>query len=255
LSRDHHEWSIIDNVSHATRVVSVGSAPLSGRLPDPRPIPAGLLPERDHPAEQIIRQRRSAVDMDGETSIDRAVFYQILQRTLPAHFPFETLPWRPRVSLAIFVHRVDDLERGLYLLARDESHEASLRESLRAGLDWRTPEGCPNEVSCHQDIAGESAFSLGMLAEFAAALDARGPSFYPRLFWETGLIGQVLYLEAEAAGVRGTGIGCFFDDLMHDMLGITDHSWQSLYHFTVGGPIEDPRLKTLPPYTHLASGE
>jgi len=27
-----------------------------------------------------------------------------------------------------------------------------------------------------------------------------------KLFWEAGLLGQVLYLEAEAAGVRGTGI-------------------------------------------------
>lgn len=39
-----------------------------------------------------------------------------------------------------------------------------------------------------------------------------GPSMYPRLFWETGLIGQMLYLEAHAFGVSGTGIGCFFDD-------------------------------------------
>jgi hypothetical protein len=26
---------------------------------------------------------------------------------------------------------------------------------------------------------------------------------------------------------------------------------QSLYHFTVGGPVEDRRLMTLPPYGHL----
>lgn len=62
------------------------------------------------------------------------------------------------------------------------------------------------------------------------------------------MLGQVLYLEAEAAGIRATGIGCFFDDEMHALLGIEDHCWQSLYHFTVGGPIEDPRLMTLPPY-------
>ena len=74
---------------------------------------------------------------------------------------------------------------------------------------------------------------------------------YPRLFWETGLIGQVLYLEAEAAGIRSTGIGCFFDDSVHEVLGIRDHSWQSLYHFAVGGPVDDPRLKTLAPYHHL----
>lgn len=35
---------------------------------------------------------------------------------------------------------------------------------------------------------------------------------YPRLFWETGVLGQVLYLEAHAVGVSATGIGCYFDD-------------------------------------------
>jgi uncharacterized membrane protein len=35
---------------------------------------------------------------------------------------------------------------------------------------------------------------------------------YPRLFWETGVIGQVLYLEAHAFGISATGIGCYFDD-------------------------------------------
>ena len=35
---------------------------------------------------------------------------------------------------------------------------------------------------------------------------------YPRLFWETGVLGQVLYLEAHAIGISATGIGCFFDD-------------------------------------------
>src|SRR3989338_3532668 len=61
-------------------------------------------------------------------------------------------------------------------------------------------------------------------------------------FWETGMIGQVLYLEAEAHGVRGTGIGCFLDDPVHEILGLKDHTFQSLYHFTIGGPVEDARL-------------
>jgi hypothetical protein len=103
-------------------------------------------------------------------------------------------------------------------------------------------------LSCHQDIAGDSAFSLGMIAEFASRLHRNGPWFYRRLFWETGVIGQVLYLEAEATGVRATGIGCFFDDAVHEVLGINDVSFQSLYHFTTGGHVEDPRLTTLPPY-------
>ncbi|MGZ8193672.1 MAG: nitroreductase, partial [Methylobacter sp.] len=68
---------------------------------------------------------------------------------------------------------------------------------------------------------------------------------------ECGLIGQVLYLEAEAAGIRGTGIGCYFDDSVHEILGIQGHEFQSLYHFTVGKPVEDKRLQTLPAYAHL----
>jgi hypothetical protein len=62
------------------------------------------------------------------------------------------------------------------------------------------------------------------------------------------MVGQILYLEAEVAGVRGTGIGAYFDDEVHQVLGLGGHAFQSLYHFTVGGPVEDPRLSTLPPY-------
>jgi hypothetical protein len=87
-----------------------------------------------------------------------------------------------------------------------------------------------------------------MIAEFKGALQRFGPWFYRRLFWECGMIGQVLYLEAEVAGVRGTGIGCFFDDAVHTALGLGKEAFQSLYHFTVGHPVEDGRLMTLPAY-------
>jgi len=107
------------------------------------------------------------------------------------------------------------------------------------------------QVSCGQSIAGDGAFSLGMIAEYQASLVAQGPAFYRRLFWEAGAIGQVLYLEAEAAGVRATGIGCFFDDPVHQVFGFRDLAFQSLYHFTVGGPVDDARLTTLAPYAVL----
>ena len=89
-----------------------------------------------------------------------------------------------------------------------------------------------------------------MLAEFEPSLSP-GPWVYRQLFWEAGILGQVLYLEAEAAGVRGTGIGCYFDDGVHELAGITSRSLQSLYHFTVGGAVGDERLQTLPAYAHL----
>ena len=75
-----------------------------------------------------------------------------------------------------------------------------------------------------------------------------GAPFYRNLFWEAGLVGQVLYLEAEETGIRSTGIGCYFDDPVHDVFGISSRDWQSFYHFTVGGPVEDSRLTTLPAY-------
>lgn len=104
------------------------------------------------------------------------------------------------------------------------------------------------QLSCQQHIASDGCFSLGMLIEFEAPLRRLGPWFYRRMFWECGMIGQVLYLEAEAAGVRGTGIGCFFDDAVHKLLGLESLQYQSLYHFTVGHPVEDDRLMTLPGY-------
>jgi hypothetical protein len=184
--------------------------------------------------------------------------------------PFECLPWVPNVSLFLFVHRVRDLEPGLYVLVRHASHETSLRRSISPDFLWKklqaantnnmhfyllSPQDVRREakvISCHQDIAADGVFSLGMLARFNDIRD-RGADFYPRLFWETGLIGQLLYLEAEAADMRSTGIGCFFDDVMHQMLGITDQTWQSLYHFTVGVPCEDRRIQTHPAYEHLRS--
>lgn len=51
-----------------------------------------------------------------------------------------------------------------------------------------------------------------MVARFEPVLREKGAWMYPRLFWETGVLGQVLYLEAHAVGISATGIGCYFDD-------------------------------------------
>ncbi|GBL45229.1 hypothetical protein SFMTTN_1036 [Sulfuriferula multivorans] len=83
-------------------------------------------------------------------------------------------------------------------------------------------------------------FTLAMVAEFGAPLqEARWR--YRQLHCEAGLLGQVLYLEAEAAGLRGTGIGCYFDDDCHELLGLQLHGTTSpsLYHFTVGYQLVD----------------
>ena len=230
-----------------------------------------------HPsAGQIIHQRRSAVAFDGKTGITADQFFLMLSRVMPqgnlplTHrpMPWDAIPWPATIHLALFVHRVDGIPPGLYMLIRNSTSEKleEFKSSMHEQFQWTTPYGCPKDlplymledgnaqkiatqVSCWQEIAGDSAFSLGMISEFDSAIEKYGPWFYRRLFWETGVIGQVLYLEAEAAGVRSTGIGCFFDDPVHRVLGFFPHTkFQSLYHFTVGGPVEDTRLTTLPPY-------
>ena len=275
MSVVHHEWPIIDAVAGACR----RAVPRSfDDYDDPVPAAgeqAGCLIERERAlsAREIIRKRRSAIAMDARTAIGAEAFYRMMARVCPraGHPILEVLPWRPWVSLALFVHRVEGLAPGVYLLVRDSRHEASLRAALRPGFRWEKPPGCPSGlpihllaegdvrdpariICCHQEIAADGVFAVGMLAAFDAALETEGASFYPRLYWETGLIGQILYLEAEAAGIRATGIGCFFDDGMHDLLAIRNHAWQSLYHFTVGGALDDRRLQTLPAYWHLKRG-
>jgi len=219
-------------------------------------------------ATQIIRQRRSAQQFDGKMSpLPQADFYRMLAAVLPTTAAFELWRWPPKIHLFIFVHRVEGLAPGVYALPRDHDALAKLQAATLADFDWqKVSEALPlyhllsgdckqiaKTLSCHQPIASDSAFSLGMVAEFSETI-AAAPWLYRRLFWECGLIGQSLYLEAEAAGFRGTGIGCYFDDSVHEILGFKDDKFQSLYHFTVGKPLEDSRLETLPAYGHLEDG-
>jgi SagB-type dehydrogenase family enzyme len=278
LSRDEPvHWGVIDEVAVATRKPA-GEA--FDTLETPVVESKGFAGADGPVAGQIILQRRSLQACDGQTSIAAETFYRMLARLMPRvelpacrrPMPWDTMAWDASIHLGLFVHRVDDIEPGLYLLVRDPTKMDRLRRATHEGFAWSTPPGCPadlplrmleggdakrlaTQVSCFQEIAGDGAFSLAMIAEYQDALFTQGAWFYRRLFWETGLIGQVLYLEAESAGVRATGIGCFFDDPVHQVFGIEDLAFQSLYHFTVGGPVDDPRLTTLAPYGARADAQ
>ena len=41
------------------------------------------------------------------------------------------------------------------------------------------------------------------------------------------------------------------DVVVHAVRGLLRDHYQSLYHFTIGVPLEDRRLQTLAPYHHL----
>ena len=218
------------------------------------------------PAAQCIRQRRSATSFDPAGSISKNQFLAILDKTLPRNncAPFDADLMAPAVHLLIFVHQVVGLAPGLYFFFRNDNDVDPVKQITPPRFLWEPvkkefplfllEKGNYKQsammVSCHQEIAGSSFFSLGMIAKFKDLI-ANHPYYYRQLFWESGMIGQVLYLAAEAHGARGTGIGCFFDDAVHETVGIKANQYQSLYHFTIGRPVEDPRLTTYPPYHHL----
>ena len=273
LSPDHVDWPLIDEVAEATRCgagtlfgaetrsgaetrcgADLYGPPGSGGPQGPTPHQA----QRRVAARDIILQRRSALAFDpNAAALPRHVFISMLDRLQPSAPPWDAIGWTPHVHLALFVHRVEGLVPGLYAFVRDAAVLAEWKAAMRPEFLWEQidatrlflllPIDCArmaNRVSCDQDIAADGFFSLGMIARFEAPLRERGEWIYRRLFWECGLIGQVLYLEAEAAGARATGIGCYYDDPVHELLGLTSHAWQSFYHFSMGMPIEDTRLVT-----------
>lgn len=109
---------------------------------------------------ELVRRRRSAVDMDGVTSIERNTFYQMLLHCLPSGFqekqkrqlglPFRAMDWDSEVHCVLFVHRVVDLPKGLYFLVRNEDHFDDLKKATRSDFKWEKPEGCPPELPLYE---------------------------------------------------------------------------------------------------------
>ncbi|GFP97895.1 hypothetical protein PHJA_001933600 [Phtheirospermum japonicum] len=242
LSKEHICWDIIYRTAEAVK------KPLNAKkeLVSNPFMSSRIINENSYKGfslDEVVRKRRSAVDMDGVTMMSKEAFYQILFHCLPSGFeenglkkqgrqlalPFRALPWDCEVHCVLFVHRVIGLPSGLYFLVRNEDHLHELRKATTPEFQWAKPDGCPDDLplyelaqsdcrelskrlSCQQDIASDGCFSLGMVARVEPTLREKGAWMYPRLFWETGVLGQVLYLEAYAVGVSATGIGCFFDD-------------------------------------------
>lgn len=257
LSEDHDGWPLVDL---AVRLCHKPRSPPPSLV---APLPA--LPVDGPSIGEVVRQRRSAQRMDGASVLPRENFLAALIATLPGAEPLlSALPWPPRLTLIVFVHRVSGVEPGLYLLQRDPDAAARLRAAMSQDFAWSPAGGGlpffllrqgahereATKTACLQPIAGKGCFSVAMIADFDRALAEEGAFAYRRLHWEAGLIGQAFYLWASAMGAAGTGIGCFFDDEVHALLGLApgQTQFQDIYHFTVGAPVEDTRIMTLPAY-------
>ncbi len=183
---------------------------------------------------EIARRRRSALDFrGGAESITLHQLHTLLDlATRPLAAGFAEARY---IELYLYIHRVGDLAPGVYKYWPDEKR----LELLKSG-DQRVMAAA---LSLGQDLAGNSCVTFSMIGDLDRAVQIHGERGYRYVHFEAGAIGQRLYLAAEALGFQSTGIGAFFDDNVHDYLGIPrDSGRQVVYHFACGYAVEDERI-------------
>ena len=178
----------------------------------------------------------------------------------------------PRIHLALFVHRVDDVAPGVYLLPRDrEAVSIAARIDDGAIFSGRRPAcgiaarlsgsrrraALAARVSCDQDIAADGFFSLGMIAAFDASLRrVRARRSIVISSGSEALSVRSCNLRSRGQPGRAPPASAATSTTPCTMsLGLKDHAFQSLYHFTVGTPVEDTRLTTIPAIPGRVTGD
>lgn len=239
-----YRWPLVEDVALATR-----------RDDDPGRPPRALTVPAPLPA-RFLRQRRSAQRFDPNHVMSAGVFHRLCKAAGEVAAEFG-------IALVLYVHRIEGLAPGLYLLAaaRDRAvisphasqgfpaegaHPDLINLARHDAVPFRR---LARSLHCHQDIAATACVAMGMLMRMAEPFD-RDPGTYRDMLRAAGHLGQVLYLHAESLGLRGTGIGCYFDEPVLEAAGLSDGEFRSLYHFTIGLPIEDGRIETTPAYPH-----
>ncbi len=201
-------------------------------------------------ASATIRQRRSAVDLDGQRRMNLDQLSAIIssstrgfdadfQSIIGLNVPGDALTGHYLIDLYIYVHRVDGLKSGLYFFDR--------RKQILVPLLLTDQREVAKGTSCFQDIAADGCFSISMVADFELAYKLYSEKCYRLVHFEAGMIGQLLYLAATAIGFDATGIGCFIDDAINKYLALPAGQ-EVIYNFTIGGAVLDPRLTSLPAY-------
>jgi hypothetical protein len=139
----------------------------------------------------LLRRRRSAQAMDGRATMPLEIFHAILKATMPERAK-PGLPWRLQVNPVLFVHRVEEMDRGLYIFLRDERAKEDLRGAMDPDFFWERPSRtlpglelyqlaqgdarlAAKESSCGQDIASDGCFAVAMISRFEDPIEEYGP--------------------------------------------------------------------------------
>jgi hypothetical protein len=254
----HHHWHSIAAIDHVTRITQRTRSLIeaSGKYPHVQHSALSVADERL--AGEVLRTRRSALEYLPQGGVTWPQFRYMLAHLLNQQVWQSTdQSWGRHIHCALYIHRVEGLVPGYYVLPRTLAALDQLR-GLAPNAQWSRPECASDEpdlplyllhpaseevarevvkeASCHQKIAETASFVLSMFTDLHGALTRDAPAIYRQLHWECGMMGQVLYQDATALALMATGLGCFLDDLALQPFELAPHC-AALYHFAVGpGP-------------------
>ena len=274
-----YKWPKVNSVAKACDLENESSA---RDLPAVVPIQAQtasldfLKQEQTHTPpnfDQLVLRRRSAQRFQQQT-MSKNAFKRVITNLLACEQPIISSLHEQlgQMHFVMMVHDVEGMEPGLYVLPSNDSERGNLQQAMTRWPEWQAKETVQTGVEkhvlyhlkmanfrkvagglcCHQAIAVDCNFTVGYLARFEQLLDQVGSYGYRSLFWQAGSIAQQIYLAATYEGVAATGIGCYFDDPCHEILGLTNHDYQVVYQMAVGYPIVDERIAAFSGYYHLA---
>jgi len=256
LSSAHHDWPIVESMYRDCKKPAIDNS---------NKIENTIKKISTKNSAEVVLKRRSAQQMDSNRrTMTKELFFEIISGV---SYGFEGMDGESHVSLLIFIHGVEDIEAGIYIVIRNAKHLEDIRTDCDDGFEWQPIANSKKILlyrlkcgdfkyfakasSCNQDIASDGTFSISMLCEFESLLKDKGAWYYKYLYYECGQIGQQLYLDSTANNYSATGIGCFLDDIIHQMMGFKSKKFQVLYNFTIGNAILDNRLQTISPYKIL----
>ncbi len=229
------EYPLIDQMHAATRRTKARKLQTrQNALSAQHPMAKPLLTDRDFGT--VARTRRSALNFRGGASSmsseDLSTILRAASGVLHADFAITRF-----IDLYAYVHRVEGVAAGVYRFCRN----SGTLELIRAGDQRIVAAG----LSLGQDLAGNACTAFSMIGDLERATDIYGDRGYRYVHFEAGAIGQRMYLAAEALGFGATGIGAFFDDRVHEYLGLDESRGQVVYHFAIGCPVVDTRVQAL----------
>lgn len=215
------------------------------------------LVQRKKVEKKKILERRRVQSFEQSTQFDKTyimpyeTFEQILQSlvTTLLHLRYEWLPWRESLQFAIFIHRVAGIKPGLYVLFLNDKQMTSFRSQCKIKFKWK--ETIPryrlfllyeapldemiSDICIADPFIKDSCLTMSFVTSFKPFISTYGVSMYQRLFWEAGLVAELIRLECRLEKLDTVGHPFFYEQLFERIMGISHYEeYMNTYHLSIG---------------------